>query len=46
MIEGFLQVLFVRSFFVCIFWVLIVFVVCLGVWVFLCGEGRDVCEKY
>ena len=20
--------------------------VCLGVWVFLCGEGRDMCEKY
>ena len=28
--------------FLCIFWVLIVFVACLGVWVFLCGEGRDV----
>jgi len=42
MIEGFLQVLFVRRFCLCIFWVLIVFVACLGVWVFICGEGRDV----
>ena len=35
MIEGFLQVLFVRSFVGFFFFV-----------VFICGEGRDVCGKY